>query len=271
MALLEVKGLTKTFGGLTAINSVDFTMEEHQIVSVIGPNGAGKTTFFNMISGYYPVDSGTITFDGHSLTKLTPEKVAAYRIARTFQNIRLFQNMLVAENILVGFYMNMKAGIGDIILRLPRMRAEERAAYDKVMELLAYVGLAGKEGELAKNLSYGQQRRLEIARALAIAPKLLMLDEPAAGLNPRETEEMKKFILRLRDDMNTTILLIEHDMKLVMGLSDRITVLNYGEKIADGTPEEIRGNEQVVRAYLGVEEADDEDDDGDAATGEVLA
>ena len=259
MPLLDVKGLTKTFGGLTAINHVDFSMEEHQIVSVIGPNGAGKTTFFNMISGYYPVDSGTITFDGHNLVKLTPQKVAAYRIARTFQNIRLFQNMLVAENILIGRFMNMKAGIGEIILHLPRMKREEQEAYEKVIDLLAYVGLSGKENELARNLSYGQQRRLEIARALAIEPKLIMLDEPAAGLNPKETEEMKQFILRLRGDMNTTILLIEHDMKLVMGLSDKITVLNYGEKIADGTPDEIRGNERVIKAYLGVEETDDEE------------
>ncbi len=257
MALLAVKGLTKTFGGLTAINNVDFSMDEHLIVSVIGPNGAGKTTFFNMISGYYPVDSGTITFDGHSLTKLTPEKVAAYRIARTFQNIRLFQNMLVAENILVGCYMNMKSNIADIVLRTRRMRREEEEAYEKLLGLLRYVGLEGKEGEVARNLSYGQQRRLEIARALAIEPKLLMLDEPAAGLNPRETEEMKNFILRLRSDLNTTILLIEHDMKLVMGLSDRITVLNYGTKIAEGSPEEIRTNDDVIKAYLGVEEGDE--------------
>ncbi|MEA4928019.1 MAG: ABC transporter ATP-binding protein [Candidatus Limiplasma sp.] len=258
MPLLDVRGLTKTFGGLTAINHVDFSMEEHQIVSVIGPNGAGKTTFFNMISGYYPVDSGTITFDGHSLTKLTPEKVASHKIARTFQNIRLFQNMLVSENVLMGCYMEMKSNILDVIFHLPRLRTEEQTAYTKVMRLLEYVGLAGKENELARNLSYGQQRRLEIARALAIEPKLLLLDEPAAGLNPKETEEMKRFILRLRTDMQTTILLIEHDMKLVMGLSDRITVLNYGEKIADGTPDEIRNNDQVIKAYLGVE--DEEED-----------
>lgn len=260
MPLLNVKGLTKTFGGLTAINCVDFSMEAHQIVSVIGPNGAGKTTFFNMISGYYPVDSGTITFDGRSLTKLTPEKVAACGIARTFQNIRLFQNMLVAENILVGCYMHMKANIMDVIFRSARMCAEEQEAYEKVIRLLSYVGLAGKEGELARNLSYGQQRRLEIARALAIEPKLLMLDEPAAGLNPKETEEMKEFILRLRDDMNTTILLIEHDMKLVMGLSDKITVLNYGEKIAEGTADEVRNNDMVIKAYLGVEDQAEDDD-----------
>lgn len=259
MPLLEVKGLTKKFGGLTAINSVDFTMEQNQIVSVIGPNGAGKTTFFNMISGYYPVDSGTIIFDGHSLTALTPEKVASYKIARTFQNIRLFQNMLVAENILVGRTMHMKATLPEIIIRSRRVRREEREAYEKVLSLLDYVGLGGKEQELAKNLSYGQQRRLEIARALALDPKLLLLDEPAAGLNPKETEEMKHFILQLRSDLNTTILLIEHDMKLVMGLSDKITVINYGTKIAEGTPDEIKCNEAVVEAYLGVE-ADDDDD-----------
>lgn len=259
MPLLEVKGLTKKFGGLTAINSVDFTMEPNQIVSVIGPNGAGKTTFFNMISGYYPVDSGTIIFDGHSLTALTPEKVASYKIARTFQNIRLFQNMLVAENILVGRTMHMKATLPEIIIRSRRVRREEREAYEKVLSLLDYVGLGGKEQELAKNLSYGQQRRLEIARALALDPKLLLLDEPAAGLNPKETEEMKHFILQLRSDLNTTILLIEHDMKLVMGLSDKITVINYGTKIAEGTPDEIKCNEAVVEAYLGVE-ADDDDD-----------
>jgi len=257
MRLLNVTNLTKSFGGLVAINNINFSMEPGQIVSVIGPNGAGKTTFFNMISGYYAPDSGTIVFDGRSLTKLSPERVAQQGIARTFQNIRLFKDMLVAENILVGRYMRMKEGIVDIVLRLPKMRREERAAYDKVLELLDYVGLSGKEGELAKNLSYGQQRRLEIARALAIEPKLLLLDEPAAGLNPRETEEMKSFILKLRREKDMTILLIEHDMKLVMGLSDRITVINYGVKIAEGTPGEIQKNQEVIEAYLGNEDDDE--------------
>lgn len=265
MPFLDVRGLTKTFGGLTAIDGVDFTMEKGQIVSVIGPNGAGKTTFFNMISGYYPVDRGQIIFDGHSLTKLTPEKVASYGIARTFQNIRLFQNMLVSENILVGRYLNMKSNILDIIFRTGRMRREETAAYEKVLYLLDYVGLSGKESEVAKNLAYGQQRRLEIARALALEPTLLLLDEPAAGLNPRETDEMKQFIMKVRDDFNTTVLLIEHDMKLVMGLSDKITVINYGVKIADGTPDEIKNNEAVIEAYLGVESEDEEDSSGSEA------
>ncbi len=257
MRLLNVTNLTKTFGGLVAINNINFSMEPGQIVSVIGPNGAGKTTFFNMISGYYVPDSGTITFDGRNLTKLSPERVAQQGIARTFQNIRLFKDMLVAENILVGRYMRMHENIVDIVLRLPKMRREERAAYDKVLELLDYVGLSGKEGELAKNLSYGQQRRLEIARALAIEPKLLLLDEPAAGLNPKETEEMKSFILKLRREKDMTILLIEHDMKLVMGLSDRITVINYGVKIAEGTPGEIQKNQEVIEAYLGNEDDDE--------------
>ena len=258
MPLLEVKGLTKSFGGLLAINKVDFQMNEKQIMSVIGPNGAGKTTFFNMISGYYPVDAGTITFDGHNLTKLTPEKVASYKIARTFQNIRLFQNMLTVENILVGRYQHLSANLFDIVFNSRKLKNEEKMAYEKAMDLLKYVGLADKENELAKNLSYGDQRRLEIARALAIEPKLLLLDEPAAGLNPRETEEMKEFIIQLRDELGHAILLIEHDMKLVMGLSDRITVFNYGTKIAEGTPDEIKTNPDVIQAYLGVDSGDDD-------------
>ncbi|KPU45661.1 lipopolysaccharide export system ATP-binding protein LptB [Oxobacter pfennigii] len=258
MTFLDVKGLTKTFGGLTAVNNVDFSMENKQIVSVIGPNGAGKTTFFNVISGYYHDHGGTITFDNQSLKDLTPEKVASYGIARTFQNIRLFQDMLTVENILVGMHLHMKSNLFDIAFKTKRMRREEKEAYDKAMELLKYVGLEGKDNELAKNLSYGEQRRLEIARALAVRPKLLLLDEPAAGLNPKETEEMKQFIIRLRDELGHAILLIEHDMKLVMGLSDKITVINYGVKIADGTPEEIKNNPEVIKAYLGSDADSDE-------------
>lgn len=251
MTLLDVKGLTKTFGGLVAVNSIDFQMEEKQIVSVIGPNGAGKTTFFNVISGYYPDHAGTITFDGYDLKNLNPEKVAAYKMARTFQNIRLFPDMLTVENILVGMHLQLSSNLFDIIFKTKGMMKEEQEAYDRAIELLKYVGLEGKENELAKNLPYGEQRLLEIARALASKPKLLLLDEPAAGLNPKETEAMKNFIIKIRDELGHSILLIEHDMKLVMGLSDKITVINYGIKIAEGLPYEIKNNPEVIKAYLG--------------------
>lgn len=257
MPLLNVQGLTKNFGGLVAINGVDFNIEDKQIVSVIGPNGAGKTTFFNMISGYYPVDKGRIMFDGHDITRTKPEKVASLGIARTFQNIRLFPEMLAIENVLVGMHYHISYGFKDIIFSTKRLKSQEKEAYDRAAELLRYVGLEGMEGELAKNLPYGAQRLLEIARALALKPKLLLLDEPAAGLNPKETEEMKNFIIRLRDELGCAVLLIEHDMKLVMGLSDKITVINYGIKIAEGSPEEIKNNSEVIKAYLG-EEDDDE-------------
>lgn len=253
MALLAIKELTKRFGGLVAVDAVDLEIEKGQIVSVIGPNGAGKTTFFNMISGLYTPDGGDIIFEDKKINKLTPEKVAGLRISRTFQNIRLFPEMLTVENIMVGMSINISYNVIDVIFRTKRMKSGEEKAYAEALKLLEYVGLKGKEKELAKSLPYGDQRRLEIARALAIKPKLLLLDEPAAGLNPRETEEMKNFILKVREDFGCSILLIEHDMKLVMGLSDKIAVINYGVKIAEGKPEAIKNNKEVINAYLGDE------------------
>lgn len=257
MALLKIKELTKAFGGLMAVNQVDFEMNEGQIASIIGPNGAGKTTFFNIISGYYPGFEGSIIFDGQALVKLTPERVARHRIARTFQNIRLFPEMLAVENIMVGMHMDLKASMFRIVLHSSSMKREEGEAYERAVELLDYVGLESRKNELAKNLAYGEQRRLEIARALAMKPKLLLLDEPAAGLNPKETEELTHFIGKLRDDFGCAILLIEHDMKLVMEISDKVAVLNYGQKIAEGTPDEVKNNPAVIEAYLGIE--DDEE------------
>lgn len=256
MALLAIKELSKHFGGLVAVDAVDLEIEKGQIVSVIGPNGAGKTTFFNMISGLYTPDGGEITFEGKKINKFSPEKVAALKISRTFQNIRLFPEMLTIENIMVGMNINIAYKIIDVIFKTKRMRNEEEKIYSEALQLLEYVGLKGKENELAKSLPYGDQRRLEIARALAIKPKLLLLDEPAAGLNPKETDEMKQFIMKVRDDFGCAVLLIEHDMKLVMGLSDKIAVINYGVKIAEGKPEAIKNNKEVISAYLGDEQED---------------
>ncbi len=253
MPILRVSNLKKCFGGIVAVSQVSFSMTAGQIVSVIGPNGAGKTTFFNIISGFYQPDEGQILFDNRNITGATPEKAAACGIARTFQNIRLFPELTAAENILVGMHLRLSSPLWQIILNTFRMRREETEAREEALELLDYVGLSGKESHQAKNLPYGEQRRLEIARALALKPKLLLLDEPTAGMNPRETEDMKHLILKLRDELKLTILLIEHDMKIVMGISDHITVLNYGEVIAEGTPGEIRSNPTVVKAYLGEE------------------
>ena len=249
--MLEIESISKRFGGLLALNDISFTVNEGQIYSVIGPNGAGKTTLFNVLTGVYKPDGGRMVFSGTDMTGLSPERVAVRGIARTFQNIRLFGAMTVFENLLVGQHAHIRYAYVDALLRTPRFFRQERAARARVMELLEYMGLKDRAFELARNLAYGEQRRLEIARALAVQPRLLLLDEPAAGMNPRETLELKDLVVRIRNERNVTILLIEHHMQVVMAISDRIAVLDYGSKIAEGTPDEIRKSPQVIEAYLG--------------------
>jgi branched-chain amino acid transport system ATP-binding protein len=251
MALLDVTRLRKEFGGLVAVDDVDFAIEEGAIASLIGPNGAGKTTFFNMLTGVYKPTAGLVFFDGEDMTGRPPHAFTQRGIGRTFQNIRLFHNMTALENVLVGMHVRLKGNLFEAILRTPRVKKEEREARVRARELLEFSGLRRKDGELGKNLSYGDQRRLEVARALATQPKLLLLDEPTAGMNPQETADFTAFVARLREEQKLTVLLIEHDMRVVMGVSDRVTVLDYGEKIAEGTPTEIQKNERVIEAYLG--------------------
>ncbi len=251
MGILEIHNVVKRFGGLTAVDNVSIDLQEQQIYSVIGPNGAGKTTLFNCITCFYKADEGKILLEGHPIHFLTPDAVAKRGIARTYQNIRLFSNMTVLENIMVGRHIHTHYGYLEALLRLPSKSREEKRALEKSLELLEFVGLKGKGDLFAKNLPYGEQRRLEIARALALEPKVLLLDEPTAGMNPRETEETMEFISMLRRELGLTILLIEHDMKVVMGISDRITVMDFGKVIAEGTPKEIRSNPRVIEAYLG--------------------
>jgi branched-chain amino acid transport system ATP-binding protein len=248
--VLDAQNVSKVFGGLVAVNDVSFTVPERGIVSLIGPNGAGKTTFFNCLTGLYRPTTGRVTFNGQDITAKRPDLVTRAGVARTFQNIKLFRTMTAVENVQVGMHSRLRTRVTGMVLHTPFNRREEKMSREKALELLAFVGLKRTE-ELAMNLPYGDQRRLEIARALASEPQLLLLDEPTAGMNPQESEELRRLMEVLRTERGMSVLLIEHDMKVVMNVSDHITVLDHGEKIAEGSPQEVRSNPRVVEAYLG--------------------